>query len=133
MRAAGVSKTAVWRWQERFMAEGVDGLLRDMTRPPRIPKLADEVAERIVALTLSEPPGETTQWTGRVMAQVAGVSVTSVQRIWKTHGLAPHRIRTFKLSNDPKFVAKVRNAVCSSHRATYSSRRRRGQPGPGSM
>jgi transposase len=111
MRTAGVSKTAVWRWQERFMSEGVDGLLRDKTRPARVPKLADEVAERIVALTLGEPPGETTHWTGRMMAKVAGISLTSVQRIWKTHGLAPHRIRTFKLSNDPKFGAKVRDIV----------------------
>jgi hypothetical protein len=111
MRTAGVSKTAVWRWQERFMSEGVEGLLRDKTRPARVPKLADEVAERIVALTLGEPPGETTHWTGRVMAKVAGISLTSVQRIWKTHGLAPHRIRTFKLSNDPKFAAKVRDIV----------------------
>jgi transposase len=107
MRTAGVSKTAVWRWQERFMAEGVDGLLRDKTRPARVPKLADEIAERIVTLTLGEPPGETTHWTGRVMAKFAGVSLTSVQRIWRAHGLAPHRIRTFKLSNDPKFAAKV--------------------------
>ena len=57
------------------MAEGVDGLLRDKTRPSRIPKLADDVAERIVALTMSEPPGETTHWTGRVMAKAAGVSL----------------------------------------------------------
>jgi transposase len=111
MRTAGVSKTAVWRWQERFMAEGVEGLLRDKTRPARVPKLADEVAERIVALTLSEPPGEVAHWTGRAMAKVAGVSLTSVQRIWKAHGLAPHRIRTFKLSNDPKFATKVRDIV----------------------
>src|ERR1700730_15668629 len=67
MRAAGVSKTAVWRWQERFMNEGVGGLLRDKTRPGRVPKLADEVAERIVALTLVAPPGEITHWTGRMM------------------------------------------------------------------
>ena len=111
MRTAGVSKTAVWRWQARFMDEGVAGLLRDKTRPARVPKLADEVAERIVSLTLGEPPGETTHWTGRVMAKAAGVSLTSVQRIWKAHGLAPHRIRTFKLSNDPKFAAKVRDIV----------------------
>ena len=63
MRTAGVSKTAVWRWQERFMSEGVDGLLRDKTRPARIARLTDDVAERIVALTLGEPPGETTHWT----------------------------------------------------------------------
>ena len=111
MRTTGVSKTAVWRWQERFMSEGVDGLPRDKTRPARIARLTDDVAERIVALTLGEPPGETTHWTGRVMAKAAGVSLTSVQRIWRAHGLAPHRIRTFKLSNDPKFAAKVRDIV----------------------
>jgi len=111
MGKVGVSKTAVWRWQARFMDEGVDGLLRDKTRPARVAKLADEVAERIVALTLGEAPGETTHWTGRVMAKIVGVSLTSVQRIWKAHGLAPHRIRTFKLSNDPKFAAKVRDIV----------------------
>ena len=111
MRTAGVSKTAVWRWQERFMTQGVAGLLRDKTRPARIARLADEVAERIVAPTLGAPPGETTRWTGRAMAAVAGVSLTSVQRIRKAHGLAPHRMRTFKLSNDPRFAAKVRDIV----------------------
>ena len=111
MRAAGVSKTAVWRWQERFMSEGVDGLLRDKTRPARLPKIAEATTQRVVAMTLSSPPGESTHWTGRMMAKVAGISLTSVQRIWKTHGLAPHRIKTFKLSNDPKFAAKVRDIV----------------------
>jgi transposase len=86
MRSAGVSKSAVWRWQERFMAEGVDGLLRDKTRQARVAKLADEVAERILALPLGEPPGETTHWTWRVMAKLACVSLTSVQRIWRAHG-----------------------------------------------
>jgi hypothetical protein len=69
------------------------------------------VADRVVALTLGDPPGETTHWTGRLMAKVAGLGLTSVQRIWKVHGLAPHRIRTFKLSKDPKFAAKVRDIV----------------------
>jgi hypothetical protein len=89
----------------------VEGLLRDKTRPPGTPRLGDAVAERVVALTLGEPPSESTHWTGRLMAKVAGVGLTSVQRIWKAHGLAPHRIRTFKLSNDPKFAAKVRDIV----------------------
>ena len=111
MRTARVSKTAVWRWQARFMHEGVEGLLRDKTRPPGTPRLPPDAAERVVALTLSDPPGETTHWTGRLMAKVAGVGLTSVQRIWKAHGLAPHRIRAFKLSNDPKFAAKVRDIV----------------------
>src|SRR3981081_2473863 len=60
MRTAGVSKTAVWRWQERFMEEGVECLLKDKTRPPRIAPLGPEIAGRVVTLTLDDPPGETT-------------------------------------------------------------------------
>src|SRR5579863_7312693 len=56
MRETGKSKTCVWRWQERFAAEGVEGLLRDKTRPSRIPRLDPAVAERVVALTMEEPP-----------------------------------------------------------------------------
>jgi transposase len=111
MRRTGKSKTCVWRWQERFMQEGCDGLLRDKTRPSRIPPLGAEVAEKIVALTLLDPPGEATHWTGAMMAKAAGVSVSSVQRIWRAHGLEPHRVRQFKLSNDPDFVAKLRDVV----------------------
>ena len=111
MREAGVAKTAVWRWQERFMQEGVDGLLRDKTRPSRIPPLAREIAERVVALTIEPPPGETTHWTAPAMARAVGVSVSSVQRIWRAHGLQPHRLRQFKLSNDPNFAAKLRDVV----------------------
>jgi hypothetical protein len=58
MRQTGKSKTCVWRWQERFIEEGFEGLLRDKTRPPRIQSLSAEAAERFVALTLGEPPGE---------------------------------------------------------------------------
>ena len=111
MRRTAKSKTVVWRWQDRFAQEGVDGLLRDKTRPSRVKPFGPEVAERIVALTLAEPPGETTQWTGRAMAKATGVSLSYVQRIWRSHGLQPHRIRTFKLSNDPQFAAKVRDIV----------------------
>jgi len=111
MQRTGKSKTAVWRWQERFAAEGLEGLLRDKTRPSRIAPFGPEVGERIVALTLGEPPGETTHWTGRAMAKAAGVSLSYVQRTWRSHGLQPHRIRTFKLSNDPHFTAKVRDIV----------------------
>jgi transposase len=97
MRQTGKSKTCVWRWQERFLEEGFDGLLRDKTRPSRIKPLGAEAAERVVALTLAEPPGETTHWTGALMAKAAGLSVSSVQRIWRAHGLQPHRVRQFKL------------------------------------
>jgi transposase len=65
----------------------------------------------VVALTLTDPPGETTHWTSAAMAEAAGISVSSVQRIWRSHGLQPHRVRQFKLSNDPQFAAKVRDIV----------------------
>ena len=111
MRETAKSKTCVWRWQERFASEGFEGLLRDKTRPSRIPKLDPSVAERVVGLTFAAPPGETTHWTGAAMARAAGVSISSVQRIWRAHGLQPHRVRQFKLSNDPEFVDKLRGVV----------------------
>jgi len=93
------------------MQEGVEGLLRDKTRPSRIPPLEAEVAERVVALTLTDPPAEATHWTAAMMAKEVGISVSSVQRIWRAHGLEPHRMRQFKLSTDPKFVDKLRDVV----------------------
>ena len=82
MRRTAKSKTCVWRWQERFMQEGVEGLLRDKTRLPGKPRLPDEAVRHMLDLTLSEPPGEATHWTGRMMAKASGVSLRSVQRIW---------------------------------------------------
>ena len=111
MRRTGKSKTCVWRWQERFAAEGVDGLLRDKTRPSRIPALGPDVAEGVVALTLTDPPVEATHWTAAMMAAARGISASTVRRIWRAHGLQPHRCRQFKLSNDPKFVEKLRDVV----------------------
>jgi transposase len=93
------------------MAAGVDGLLHDKTRPSRVPPLPAGVVERVIALTRSDPPGETTHWTGAAMAEAAGISVSSVQRIWRSHGLQPHRVRQFKLSTDPLFAAKLHDIV----------------------
>ena len=106
-REVGISRPAVWRWQRRYAEAGVDGLLRDKTRGPGKPPLGDAVAHRVVALTCGEPPGEATHWTGRMMAEAAGISLRSVQRIWAAHKLQPHRLRTFKRSRDPDFVAKL--------------------------
>jgi transposase len=111
MRQTGKSKTCLWRWQERFMHEGVDGLLRDKTRPSRVPPLPPAIGERVVALTQADPPGETTHWTAAAMAALVRISVSSVQRIWRSHGLQPHRVRQFKLSRDPEFVPKLRDIV----------------------
>jgi transposase len=110
-RQTGKGKPTIWRWQARFMAEGVDGLLHDATRPGRKKPLAAATIEQVVAMTLAEPPGEATHWTGRAMAKAAGISHRSVQRIWAAHGLQPHRVSVFKLSNDPQFAAKLQDVV----------------------
>jgi len=111
MRRSGKCKPVVWRWQERFMTEGVAGLTRDKTRKPGKPPLPAATVQRIVDLALSPPSGEATHWTGRMLARAVGISLRSVQRILEAHRLAPHRIRTFKLSNDPEFAAKLRDVV----------------------
>jgi transposase len=111
IRRSGRSKPVVWAWQERFMHEGVDGLLRDKTRAPGTPPLPAETVRRVLDLTLGEPPGEATHRTGRMMAKAVGISLRSVQRIWQVAGLEPGRIRTFKLSNDPKFAEKLKDVV----------------------
>jgi transposase len=111
MAATGTTKTTVWRWQARFMEAGVDGLLRDKTRPPGKPPVADARVGAVVAMTLKPPTGEATHWTARAMAGVTGLAVSTVQKIWKSHGLAPHRWRSFKLSNDPAFAEKLRDVI----------------------
>jgi transposase len=110
-RRAGVSRPAVWRWQRRYAEAGAAGLLRDKTRPPGTPPLPAETVARVVTMTCTEPPGEATHWTGRAMARQAGISLSSVQRIWGEHDLQPHRVRTFKRSNDPAFADKLRDIV----------------------
>jgi transposase len=109
MRRSGKSKPVVWQWQARFTAEGVEGLTRDKTRKPGKPPLPAGTVRRVVDLALGPAPGETTHWTGRMLAKAAGVSQRSVQRILEAHQLAPHRIRTFKLSNDPQFAEKLKD------------------------
>jgi hypothetical protein len=101
-RRAGISKPSVWHRQERFTREGVAGLLRDKTRKPGLPPLLPAQIE---------PPGEATHWTGRAMAAASGLSMRSVQRIWAAHRLQPHRVRRFKLSQDPACAAKLRDVV----------------------
>src|SRR6516225_11644099 len=91
MRRSGKSKNAVNRWRDRFRTDGVDALLRDKTRPSRIPPLPAAVRERTVALTLADPPGAATHWTAAMMAKTAGISVSSVQRLWRATALGWRR------------------------------------------
>jgi transposase len=111
MLATGKAKTVIWHWQERYQEAGIAGLWRDKTRPSRIPPLGPDVAKRVLALTLAGPPPTASHWTGTAMAKAVGISVSSVQRIWRAHGLQPHRMRQFKLSNDPQFAAKLHDIV----------------------
>ena len=110
-RQAGVSRPTVWRWQRHYAEDGVDGLLREPSRPPGTPPTPQKIVNRILALTCAEPPGAVTHWTGRAMAKKVGVPLRTVQRIWKEHRLQPHRLRTFKKSNDPNFAEKVEDIV----------------------
>jgi transposase len=110
-RAVGKGKTVVWRWQERFMHQGVGGLTRDKTRPSRIQPLPGDTVDRVVALTNQAPPHEATHWSAAAMAKAVGISPSSVRRIWAGQGLQPHRVRTFKLSNDPQFADKLKDVV----------------------
>ena len=110
-RAIGKSKVTVGRWQERYLARGVAGLRRDATRPGRKTPLSAAVIEQVVQKTLQEKPPAGTHWSIRKMSAAVGISYTSVQRIWKAHGLKPHLVRSFKLSNDKHFVEKVQDVV----------------------
>ena len=101
--------SAAW-WGSALVPHAAAGT-HDKTRPSRIPPLGPEVAARVVALTLADPPVETTRWTADLMARASGISASAVRRIWKAHGLQPHRYRQFKLSNDPNFVDKLRDVI----------------------
>ncbi len=111
--AATVSKSVltVRRWRRRYVAKGVDGLLKDATRPPRRKPLAAEKIKQVVHMTLHESPPNATHWSVRSMAAAAGISYSSVQRVWHAHGLKPHLTKTFKVSRDKNFAAKVEDVV----------------------
>ena len=110
-RATGMSKPCVWRWQKRFAEYGVDGLLRDKTRPPGRKPLAAATKAKLLAKTARETPPDATHWSVRTMAKAMGISRTSVQRIWREAGLKPHLTARFKVSNDPQFEEKVTDIV----------------------
>lgn len=93
------------------MTDGVEGLLRDKTRPSGVPPTPDDTVAQVVRLTLEERPGEATHWTLRAMAKRVGLAPSTVQGIWKAHGLSPHRWRTFKLSRDPAFAEKLVDVI----------------------
>jgi transposase len=111
MRQTGKSKPCVWRWQERYMEEGIEGLKRDKTRPSRKAPLTAQTKLAVIKKTTTEKPASATHWSGRAIAKAVGLSHRSIQRIWAEAGLKPHLVRSFKLSNDPNFDAKVTDII----------------------
>ncbi len=106
----GLAEDTVGKWRRRFVLHRVDGL-RDEPRSGTPRTIEDERVEAIIVRTLESLPADATHWSSRGMAKASGLSVSSVQRIWRAFGLQPHRMETFKLSTDPDFVAKVRDVV----------------------
>jgi len=90
VRTLGKTKKTAYRWRDRYLEQGVDGLARDATRPGRKKPLSAEVIARVIEMTLREKPPAATQWSARTLAKAVGLSHTSVQRIWAAHGLKPH-------------------------------------------
>lgn len=111
MRLTGKSKPCVWRWQERYVEAGVEGLMRDKTRPSRKAPLPDTVKLAVLKKTANEPPANATHWSRAAMAAEMGISPSSVGRIWAEAGLKPHLVRRFKISNDPDFEEKVTDVI----------------------
>jgi len=110
-RTLGLSRMRIRLWAQRYVAKGVEGLLRDATRPPGREPVSPERIATIVEMTLRTTPAHATHWTTRTMAKTAGISEAMVRRIWHQHGLQPHRVEHFKRSNDPRFVEKLRDIV----------------------
>lgn len=106
----GIAPNTVGKWRRRFAAQRLDGLY-DAPRSGAPRMIGDERIEAVIVATLESTPADATHWSSRGMAKASGLSVSSVQRIWRAFGLQPHRMETFKLSTDPDFIAKVRDVV----------------------
>lgn len=107
----GITPEKAARWRNRFLDGGLAALEKDAPRPGRKPTITAEKIAQIVKKTTKEKPANATDWSTRLMAAEMKISEASVRRIWHAHGLKPHLSRTFKLSNDPDFAAKLEAIV----------------------
>ena len=101
----------VARWRRRFLTGGVEALAQDAPRPGRPRIITDAQVRKVVRKTTQQTPPNATHWSTRTMAAATGISERSVRRIWRQHGLKPHLLRTFKISRDPAFAAKLEAIV----------------------
>lgn len=107
----GIEPLTVGRWRNRFAAQGLAGIQKDAPRGGRKPRVRDRVARRIIEATTQSKPVNATHWTTRTLATELGVSPSMVHRVWRANQLKPHRVKTFKLSNDPHFIEKMTDIV----------------------
>lgn len=106
----GASTRAVYKWRNRFKASGLDGL-KDLPRSGQPKKLSARKIKEVLTLTVEHIPKEATHWSVRLMAKAAGITTWQVRQIWEASDLKPHRLQTFKISNDPEFAEKVVDVV----------------------
>jgi transposase len=109
--ALGIARQTVALWQERFVEQGIAGIEKDAPRSGRPRTLLPPQIDEILRMTTRQTPPDATHWSTRTLAQVSKVSFSTVGRIWRAHGLKPHRVKTFKLSNDPRFAEKLEDIV----------------------
>src|SRR6516225_2174301 len=109
--AMKITEKKASRWRKRFLTLGLAGLEQDAPRPGRTPTITASLIRRVVNRTTQQKPLNATHWSTRSMAQAAGISEASVRRIWHSHGLKPHRVESFKISNDPEFAEKLEDIV----------------------
>lgn len=107
----GITAHKAARWRTRFLDGGIAGLEKDAPRPGRTPSIAAAKVKLVVRMTTQEKPANATHWSTRTMAAAVGLSQTTVRRIWRQHGLKPHLVETFKVSNDPQFAEKLESIV----------------------
>jgi len=109
--ALGTTPKKVSRWRKRFLTLGIVGLEKDASRSGRKPTINLRLIRRVVSMTTRQKPPQATHWSTRTMAAAVGISEASVRRIWRSHGLKPHRVESFKISNDPEFAEKLEDIV----------------------
>ena len=107
----GLNRATVGKWRNRFAAQGIAGIERDAPRSGRRPKISAARIREVIRKTTQEVPVDATHWSTRTMAKAVALTQTTISRIWRRHGLKPHLIRTFKLSNDPAFAEKLEAIV----------------------
>ena len=107
----GISRQRAGRWRTRYAEHGLAGIEKDAPRPGRFPKVSAADQAAIVKKTMMEKPAGATHWSQRTMARATGLSPVTIGRIWQAHGLKPHLVETFKLSNDKQFVEKLEAIV----------------------